>query len=300
MPDPIQSPSPSLLTGSAPVPAPLREFVEALVWARFGPAEQAFVTPLMPHGGALLVLSLPSPEPGPARERPVTSAVVRRLSDPGTTLRTRGHGCDALFALLKPRGALSLMQQARFGESPDSRVPLYALVGPTAVRRLGLAVERASLHGDNALCLRTVAQWLQQQCLNEYSGGPATLWRWVAAIERQPGVDLSQLHHTLGMGQRSVERHLRVWLGTTPRQQQRVMRLQQLARLGTGGQRLAELAAELGFADQAHLVRTVTRLTGMGARHFVQRMDTELSRAFREAGAGVNLMPCAFEPECPG
>jgi AraC-like DNA-binding protein len=75
------------------------------------------------------------------------------------------------------------------------------------------------------------------------------------------------------------------------------VRLQHSGRLAWQQRRAAEIAFELGFADQPHFSRTVTQLTGMTARHFMGRMDTALARAFREATGGANLMPCAFEPE---
>jgi AraC-like DNA-binding protein len=292
---------PAFDAGHMPVPGALDAFVDALVWARIGAARRCSVSPLMPHGGLLLVVSLSAEAAGPARPRAVTSMVARRLCDSGTTLRTRTSGCDTLFALLKPRGALRLMHDVRLGDaSPataqpaQARMDLQALVGRAQAQRLRASVEQAVGARE---ALPELARWLEALCIESPRREPAGMGQLLSLMDADPAASLEQLREAVGMGRRSVERHVQAWFGTTPKQQQRFVRLQHSGRLAWQQRRAAEIAFELGFADQPHFSRTVTQLTGMTARRFMGRMDTALARAFREATGGANLMPCAFEPE---
>jgi AraC-like DNA-binding protein len=231
------------------------------------------------------------------------------LCDSGTTLRTRTSGCDTLFALLKPRGALCLMRDARLGDARladpslgDARMDLHALVGRAQEQRLRAAVEQCmSAHPRPGAheALPALAHWLEAMCIEAPRREPAGVAQLVSLMHADPAAPLEQLCEAVGMGRRSVERHVQAWFGTTPKQQQRLVRLQHSGRLAWQQRRAAEIAFELGFADQPHFSRTVTQLTGMTARRFMGRMDTALARAFREATGGANLMPCAFEPESP-
>lgn len=278
------------------VPTALDEHVEALVWAQIGAARQASVSPLMPHGGMLLVISLAATEGPVQRPRHVTSAVARRLCDGQHTLRTRISGCDTLFALLKPRGALCLMRDARLGDEAPPRIDLHSLIGRTQEQQLCAAIEqRVGVHPQDALS--GLAGWLETMCVTSPPREPYGLAQLLSLMQADPSTSLEDLRCAVGMGRRSVERHVQAWFGATPKQLQRLIRLQHCGRLAWQRQRAAEIAFELGFADQPHFSRTVTQLTGMTARRFMGRMDTALSRAFREATGGANLMPCAFEPE---
>jgi AraC-like DNA-binding protein len=290
---------PAFDAGHMPVPRALDEFVDALVWARIGAAHHCSASPLMPHGGMLLVVSLCAGGGGPARPRAVTSMVARRLCDSGTTLRTRTSGCDTLFALLKPRGALRLMHDARLGDAASAtaqpaRMDLQSLVGRAQAQRLLAGVEQAVGARE---ALPELARWLEALCIESPRREPAGMGQLLSLMDADPAASLEQLREAVGMGRRSVERHVQAWFGTTPKQQQRFVRLQHSGRLAWQQRRAAEIAFELGFADQPHFSRTVTQLTGMTARRFMGRMDTALARAFREATGGANLMPCAFEPE---
>jgi AraC-like DNA-binding protein len=287
---------PTFHAGHLPVPRALDEHVEALVWARIGAARRASISPLMPHGGMLLVVSLAADDGPSTSARGVSSIVARRLRDSGTTLRTRTSGCDTLFALLKPRGALCVMRDARLGDAQaaDARMPLHTLVGRMQEQRLRAAVEQ---HAGAREALPALAHWLEALCIETPQREPAGVAQLLSLMQADPAAPLEQLCDAVGMGRRSVERHVQAWLGTTPKQQQRLVRLQHSGRLAWQQRRAAEIAFELGFADQPHFSRTVTQLTGMTARRFMDRMDTALSRAFREATGGANLMPCAFEAE---
>jgi AraC-like DNA-binding protein len=281
--------------GYLPVPPALAGRVEALVWSRFNPAPQERQTPLMPHGGLLLTVSLHSDDGSAAAPaQHVSYAGMRRLVDANTLLRTRPSGCTTLFALLTPAGALSLMREARLGDTESDRFALRTLLGSDEEQRLVAAVERAPAVAERLVAL---AGWLEQVCLHDDAPlEQRRLERAMALIHAHPTISLPDLWHATGLGRRSLERHLRAWFGTTPKQQQRLARLQHSARLAWRDTKAVDIAHELGFADQPHFSRTVQSMTGMTAGVFMKRMDSHLSRVFRHATGGINLMPCALEP----
>ena len=84
--------------------------------------------------------------------------------------------------------------------------------------------------------------------------------------------------HALGLSERQVQRHHRSQVGLTPAQVRRLQRaqeaLQQLKEPCSAG-RLAALAAELGYADQAHLTRELREFTGLSPARLQQRLQTD-------------------------
>lgn len=64
------------------------------------------------------------------------------------------------------------------------------------------------------------------------------------------------------LSRRTVQRHFRRVLGITPKALQVVLRAQRALELLRGGWRVAEVVYELGYADQAHLTRSLKALMG--------------------------------------
>ena len=68
--------------------------------------------------------------------------------------------------------------------------------------------------------------------------------------------------HRTGLSARSVQRHFTRFMGRSPRQVRQIDRARDaVARLRTG-EAIADVAYNLGYADQSHLTRDVKRLTG--------------------------------------
>ena len=66
----------------------------------------------------------------------------------------------------------------------------------------------------------------------------------------------------LGIGERQLHRRTLTAVGYGPKTLDRVLRFRRFLRLSERGGTLARLAAEAGYADQAHLAREVRRLAG--------------------------------------
>ncbi len=105
----------------------------------------------------------------------------------------------------------------------------------------------------------------------------ATVDAVLSAMER--GVadrpDLAGIYRTLGVGERSVQRLFRRYVGLTPKQATRVLRQTALTlALRDEDEGLAGLAGAHGYADQAHMSREYRDLAGLSpGRYRVEAAD---------------------------
>lgn len=77
----------------------------------------------------------------------------------------------------------------------------------------------------------------------------------------------------MGLSRRTLERLFQSEVGVAPKSFARIERLSAIAdRLRHGALSWAALAAELGYADQAHLTREVLELSGYTPRQFAERV----------------------------
>jgi AraC-like DNA-binding protein len=90
----------------------------------------------------------------------------------------------------------------------------------------------------------------------------------VSAIARRlefasgPGV-VARLATEMGMSERHLQRRCRTAFGYGPKTLHQVLRFQRALRLARAGGRLADVAAVVGYADQAHLARETRHLAGV-------------------------------------
>jgi AraC-like DNA-binding protein len=142
----------------------------------------------------------------------------------------------------------------------DVHVKLEELLGEPATE---LAERLAESEDDEAafgLLEKAVGSRIQ-------NGGPDPL---VLAATRRlgfPGVRVDQLAEALGISDRQLRRRFHQAVGYGPKTLDRVLRFRRLvAQTGAvaeGESDLARLAADLGYADQAHMTRDCLRLSGL-------------------------------------
>jgi AraC-like DNA-binding protein len=105
----------------------------------------------------------------------------------------------------------------------------------------------------------------------------ATVDAVLSAMERAvpAGPDLAGLYRSLGVGERSVQRLFRRYVGLTPKQAARVLRQTALTlALRNEDDGLAGLARAHGYADQAHMSREYRELAGLSpGRYRVEAAD---------------------------
>jgi AraC-like DNA-binding protein len=142
----------------------------------------------------------------------------------------------------------------------DVQVPLEEVLGSEAA---GLA-ERLDGARDSEGEF-TILEGLVASALTEASPDPLVL----AATRRLgfPGTRVDRLADALGISERQLRRRFHQSVGYGPKTLDRVLRFRRLVAqaqaVSEGDQDLARLAAELGYADQAHMTRDSVRLTGM-------------------------------------
>lgn len=84
-----------------------------------------------------------------------------------------------------------------------------------------------------------------------------------SALADDPALDLAAWADTTGIAPQSLSRGFRRAYGTSPKRFRLELRaLRALRRLGGWQGSMAMLAAETGFADQAHMTRAIVALTG--------------------------------------
>jgi AraC-like DNA-binding protein len=97
----------------------------------------------------------------------------------------------------------------------------------------------------------------------------------VAAVPRLGAEDVQAVADRLGLGERQLRRRFHAACGYGPKTLARVLRFQRfLTSADRGELDLARLALAAGYADQAHLTRESTRLTGLPPAALLRRRAT--------------------------
>ena len=97
---------------------------------------------------------------------------------------------------------------------------------------------------------------------------PDRLVQVAASRLRDQRVRVDRLAAELGVSERQLRRRFDASVGYGPKTLQRIVRLRHALRLPDGD--LARVAAEAGFADQAHMTREFRRLTGASPSELVR------------------------------
>ena len=141
----------------------------------------------------------------------------------------------------------------------DEQVPLAELWGRDAEDQLVERLATAARPEDAAA--RAVAERLRR------GAGPATTAAGADALARAlladqgPGV-VRRVAADLGLSERQLHRRCLDAFGYGPKTVQKVLRFQSALAAAREGHDLARVAAETGYADQAHLARDVRSLAG--------------------------------------
>lgn len=120
------------------------------------------------------------------------------------------------------------------------------------------------------------------------------------ALARDPSRPVAGMAAALGVSSRHLHRCFCATVGYGPRTFQRVLRLQRLLAAASGGaarRSLAALAADVGYADQAHLCRDVRALAGHAPRDLVGRRVSTL--AMSDLIKNEGRRPGRVEPTSP-
>lgn len=267
-----------------PVEGVLREHVRALVAVEVeagGPIPLA----IAPHDSVMLSVQLGRGDDGIETKAEHGGNVHVTGIRQWTGSFTGAGDCVSLFAALTPLGAMQLLDSQPLATVPRIRARVADLLDRQLARELEAGIAIAD--GLDAK-LRALACWLEARATRQRRQAPAALRAGRAAMQlcAEPNVPIEALAQSQHVGRRQLERDFARHVGTSPRHLAQVARLQGVARKGRGGASLADLAADLGYADQAHMSRTVRQMTGLTPTHFVRSQRTPIAAAFRAATGG--------------
>ncbi len=128
-------------------------------------------------------------------------------------------------------------------------------------------------------------------------GAPDPAVTWAAHLLGDPRARAEDVADEVGLSLRQLRRRCHAAVGYGPKTLQRVLRFRRfVARIDTRAQSpgdldLAALAAEAGFADQAHLTRECGRLSGLTPAALARQRSREERSGLPEKARSVHALP---------
>lgn len=223
----------------------------AVVWTRRAGGAPARIVPdgcmdVIWHSGGLdgaeLIVAGPDTRPHLSSARPGTLFVGLRLA-PGTGPRLLGVPAHELRDLRAPLSAL--WESARVGR-----------VAETMAERMGSGADPG--HALEAVAL---GELRSADRADQADRADVALGEVVAAARR--GTPIAAIAASVGLSERQLHRRCLDAFGYGPKTLARVLRMNRALDLARAGVAFAEVAADAGYADQAHLTREVKSLTGV-------------------------------------
>jgi AraC-like DNA-binding protein len=194
-----------------------------------------------------------------------------------------GPATRALTARL-PAGSLVLGARFRPGHAPgflrvpasaflDHDTPLGDVWGCAAGDLTARIADARAAEAKLAILERALAERADDRPPADDLVAEAVRW-----LADRPAGRIGQLARTLGVGPRGLHRRFRNAVGYGPKTLQRILRLQRALALAGRRRpyRLATLALEAGYADQAHMTREMVELSGAPPTELLARSGTTL------------------------
>lgn len=215
--------------------------------------------------------------PGPVRQRNLPTGGVELQCQLGAEPRLVGPLTTAKVEVLPPRltiigarfwpGAASPLLGLPADELVDQIVPFSDLPGEASVLAAALAEApspQAALEVLQFDLVRRQMHWGPQAPLVSEAVQRLMPWR---------PVEIRPLTKELSISESQLRRRFLIEVGMAPKALQRTLRFQAYLALAQAssahGSRIADLAAEIGYADHAHLSRECLRLTSLTPRELL-------------------------------
>jgi AraC-like DNA-binding protein len=171
--------------------------------------------------------------------------------DPGTLIGLRFSPGSAPAALGVPADSLR-----------DGRVALEAVWSPARTRQVAEAL--ADTGGD------ADAQRVLESAVTHHAGGARDrIANGVLRLLRS-GTRISEMAEAIGLSERQLRRRCLAAFGYGPKVLDRVLRFDRAVRMARSGVALADIAYQVGYADQPHLSREIKALSGVPIRSLVR------------------------------
>jgi AraC-like DNA-binding protein len=198
---------------------------------------------------------------------------------------TGAGNCVSMFALLTPLGSVHLLESQPLNKVPRIQAQVADLLDRKLTQRLESDIAVAASLDAKLLAF---AAWLEARATSNRRITRAALRAGHAAMRvcDDPMVSIDALANEQHISRRQLERDFSQWIGTSPRHLAQVARVQAVSRKAQAGASFADIANDVGFADQAHMSHVVRELTGLTPRQFTHARPTGLASAFRHATGG--------------
>jgi AraC-like DNA-binding protein len=195
------------------------------------------------------------PAPGPPGRY---GAFVSGLHASPATIRHDGRQVG-LHVALTPFGARALLGMPA-AELAGSVVELADLLGPLGVELQDRAVAAPTWEDRFAVLDDVLGRALRDAPAPQAE----VAWAWRRVVETGGAVEIGALAREVGWSRRHLGARFRAEVGVSPKTVARVVRFDRARALLSGRRRpgLAEVAAECGFFDQAHMTRDWHDLAG--------------------------------------
>jgi AraC-like DNA-binding protein len=172
--------------------------------------------------------------------------------DTGPTPSARPPGAVFVGARFRP-GAGGAALGVPLSELLDQRVDAADLPAVPAGRLPGSLTPADAMRRVAGIASRLVAERPPDRLVLE-----------AVRLLGRPGAQAELVAAQLGISERQLRRRCQAAVGYGPQMLARILRFRRfLSRIDAGAVDLARLAAEAGYADQAHLTRESTRLAGL-------------------------------------
>jgi AraC-like DNA-binding protein len=209
-------------------------------------------------------------------------------------LITHAGAQSGIQVALRPLGARALLGLPA-GELAELDVPAEAVLGGVCaelrdrVRAAAGWPERFAVLDEILLRRVAAAGALRPDALRPDAAGAEVSWAWRQLLREGGALRVSELAAGTGWSGRHLTSRFRAEIGLTPKAAARVIRFDRARKLlvrnlteATPGYRLADLAADCGYFDQAHLAREFRVLAGCPPSQW-------LAEEFRNVQAGTWL-----------
>jgi AraC-like DNA-binding protein len=219
--------------------------------------------------------------------------MVSTLRTRAVHFETQGQGQLAV-AMLTPLGLLRAFGRP-FSNLSNERLPLREIIPAAQEARLQGALIDAAPGPERSAVF---GRWLESRIGERRPLGWQAERVAAAAMSLLEAPDLSvdELASQHCVSRRQLERDFRHWLGVAPAGYARLVRFQRAACAIAEGMPLAHVAAEQGYADQAHMTRVFSETAGVTPRQL--REGGGPAAALRAAFAQrLIMLPACSEPE---
>jgi AraC-like DNA-binding protein len=250
---------------------PLDAFVEAIWAVRGSGGYRRFV--MLPNGAVQLMINFGAPHrvlraDGRRLDRDCRAAWIAGLQDAPLEIESP-PASDLLAIRFRPGGAHAVLPLPLHAVTNDVVEADGVLHHAAAELR-----ERLALAPDWPTRLRITEDWLLAR-LRPREADHRRIAAAVSALSANDGVSVHATCAQLGLSNRHLIALFRGLVGLSPKSFARVRRFHTaLARLPTTPNR-ATLAADLGYADQAHFGNEFRRLAGVAPGEFIARRGAD-------------------------